>query len=417
MDGATPDIWAKLHGWMARAPLGLRGAAGVVAVYLAFYFLIDTHALRHPYLLTPEQNSNVAEAAAILHGRLTLDARAADTALFQGRAYNVYPPMFTLISLAVLPWWPEGIHLHVVLLLALPLPALAYLLFRRRTERVGQAVLLTLLYLFGTSLLPVVNRALARGDMYHVNHLLSQLGLLIFLLDYSGRRRIWLGGLGLVIAAWSRQLTAAYLLPLFYAAWIGPGGARPAPARRGVRVGWVLSLAGVMTALPMTLNTLKFGHPLDSGYRHIYEGCGTRSAEELLRDGMFSWRYLPRNLYYMNLGWPQAHVVNGILRFKPDPYGAGIWWTTPLLLYLWVDLRRCWADREWRVVLLAVAVIVGVLLLYHNTGWAQEGYNRFSLDYLVAVMAVLAPRCDGFRRRVFTPLLTAWSVWSFRWAI
>ena len=381
-------------------------------MYAAFYFLIDANALRYPYILTPEHNPNVAEAAAMLDGRLELEFRGHDTALYDGKVYNVYPPMFTLISLAALQWRPEGVHLQVVFLLALPLPALAYLLFRRRTEKVWVAAALALAYLFGTSVLPVLNRALAEGDVYHVNHLLSQLGLLIFLLDYFGRRRIWLGGIGLLIAVWSRQLTAVYLIPLIFAV-----AADRAGATRWRRLGLAVSCTAVIAALPIVMNVLKFGHPLETGYRYLYEGLGTESAERTLRIGLFSPVYVPRNLYYMNLGFPSAESVNGIVRFKPNPWGTGIWWTTPLLLYLWVDVRRLWADRTARGLLLTVAVVAAALMFYHNTGWLQQGYNRFSLDYVVVLLAILAPHCDGFRRRVFTPVLTAWSVWYFRWAI
>ena len=412
MAEAPADFWSRLYQRIARTPLGVRGAVGLIVVYAAFYLLIDANALRYPYLLTPAHNPNVAEAAAILHGRLTLEDRPQDTALYDGKVYNIYPPLFTLISLGALQIWPEGVHLQVIVLLALPLPALAYVLFRRRTDRIWLATTLTLLYLFGTSMLPVVNRALGRGDVYHVNHVLSQLGLLIFLIEYFGRRRVWLCGLGLLVAVWSRQLTVAYLIPLGYAAVAGRAG--PELRRRVV---WAAGVAVLIAALPMTLSALKFGNPLESGYRYAYEGLGTRMAERTLENGVFSVVYLPRNLYYMNLGLPQAESINRIVRFKPNLYGTGIWWTTPLLLYLWVDLRRLWADRPTRMLLISAALIVVAVLLYHNTGWEQRGYNRFSLDYLIVLLAALAPGCTGLRRQVLTPILTVWSVWYFRWAL
>ena len=167
----------------------------------------------------------------------------------------------------------------------------------------------------------------------------------------------------------------------------------------------------------MTLNALKFGRPWEAGYRYIYEGLGSDFAEKVLRTGVFSTEYVPKNLYYMNLGLPSAESINGIVRFKPNLFGTGIWWTTPLLLYLWVDIRRLWAEPASRALLIAgLAVIVG-LLLYHATGYRQDGYNRFSLDYAAVLLAVIAPHADGLRRRVFTPVLTAWSVWYFRWGI
>lgn len=376
---------AALRRWAARAPLWLREAAGLLTIYAAFYLLLDTNALRYPPVLTPSLNSNVAEAAAILDGRLTLEARIHDTALFEGKVYNVYPPAFTLISLAILPWWPDGVHTSMLMLLTLPLPALVYVLFRQRAAGVGVAVVLTLAYAFGTSMLPVLDRALGGGDVYHVNHLLSQIGLLIFLLDYFGRRRIWPGAIGLLIAAWSRQLTAAF--------------------------------AAVIAAMPLTLNALKFGHPLDSGYRYIYAGSSTRVAHDAGEFGLFSPRYVGRNLYTMNLGLPLAEWINGVVRFKPDPWGTGIWWTTPLLLFLWADHRRWRAEPASRMLLAAVAAVVGVQLFYHTTGWEQPGYNRFSLDYLPVVLAVIAPGCGAPQRRVLTPALAAWSIWYFRWAV
>ncbi len=382
-----------------------------MVVYAAFYFLIDARSFRYPYRLTPMDNPNVAEAAAILDGRLELELRRQDTALVEGKAYNVYPPMFTLISLAVLPWSPEGVPIAVPVLLALALPGLAYALFRRRTQKIWVAVAFALCYLFGTSMLPVLNRAVGRGDVYHVNHLLSQLGLLIFLLDYFGHRRIWLGGLGLLIAVWSRQLTAAYLIPLVFAAVAGRTS-----AAWWRRAGLAACFAVVIAALPMTFNVLKFGHPLETGYRYVYAGWGAEHRDPA-EDGLFAVSYVPRNLYYMNLGFPSAELVGGFVRPKPNLWGTGIWWTTPLLLYLWADLRRLWAERGSRMLLLAAAAVVAGLLLYHGTGYRQPGYNRFSLDYLVVMLAIIAPYGDGLRRRVFTPVLAAWSVWYFRWAI
>ena len=412
MGDATPDTWAKLGARIAPAPLWLRGTTGLLVVYAACYFLVDATGLRHPHLLTPAQNPNVAEAAAILDGRLDLDYRQRDTALTGGRVYNVYPPTFTLISLAALSWWPEGVHSVLLVLLALPLPALAYALFRRRTETVRTAVLLTLGYLLGTSLLPVLNRALIWGEVYSVNHLLSQLGLLIFLVDYFGRRRIWLGGIGLLIAIWSRQLTAVYLVPLVFAAAAGQEG-----AARWSRLTVAALLVAVAAALPMTLNAMKFGSPLETGYRFVYEGRDTPLAERVRQTGLFSPRYVPENLYHMNLGFPRVESVNGVVRFEPNLLATGIWWTTPILLFLWFDLRRLWTDGAARVLLLAGAGVVVGLLLYHTAGWLQLGYNRFSLDYVVVLLALIAPGCARFRRRAFTPVLVAWSVWYFRWAI
>jgi hypothetical protein len=412
------NFWARCRQGCESATQQQRRIAGLIGVYLAFYLLIDADVLTRPYLVSPLNNLNVAEGQAWLNGRLDLDARPTpgsrpwDSAVFEDRVYNVFPPMFTLISVPVMAVGPPGVPNYIlILLLALPLPGLAYALFLRRTDRVYLAVLLSLGYLLGTSLLPLMNQGLRDGEVWHVDHLLCQLGLLIFLLDYFGHRRIWVGGIGLIIAAWSRQLTALYVIPLAYLAL----------RHRGTSTRWwrALSFAVVtvvMAALPATLNTLKFGSPLDSGYRYVYDGRDDEMARDARR-GLFSPVFLPRNLYYMNLGFPEVVAPYGVVRFRPNSLGAGIWWTTPVLLLVLVDWRRLWRRRDVRYLLIGAAAVFAVLMLYHTTGRAQRGYNRFSMDFVIVLLAAVGPLCGGQKRKWVTFAFVLWSVWYFRWAI
>ena len=395
-----------------------RQIAGLIGVYLAGYLLIDTDVLTQSYLCTGQLNLNVAEAEAWLNGRLDLDVgpgpkqRPWDTAAHQGRVYNVFPPMFTFIAVPIMAVGPPGVPNFILkLLLAAPIPGLAYLLFLRRTDRVWTAVLLTLGYTLGTSLLPLMNQGLRNGEVWHVNHLLSQLGLLIFLLDYFGRRRIWLGGLGLLIAAWSRQATGVFLIPLAYLA-LRPGGTGP----RWCRVVSLAAVSVVMVGVPATLNTLKFGHPLESGYSYIYEGRDDSFAQDAQR-GMFSPVFVLRNLYYMNLGPPKVVAPHGVVRFRPNEIGTGIWWTSPVLLFVLTDWRRLWRRGEVRYLLIAVVLMFVALMFYHATGRSQKGYNRFAMDFIPVVLAAIGPVCGGPRRKWVTFGFVLWSIWYFRWAI
>ena len=410
------EFWTQCRQRVEKASLRRRRLAGLVLVYLAVYLLVDAHGLKHSYLLIPRNNSNVAEAQALFDGRLALAERAYDTALYQGEAYNVFPPLFTLIAAAVMTVVPAGVPNSVlIVLLLLPTPGLAYALFLRRTDRVRMAVLLSWCYLLGTSLLPLMDRGLRNGEVWVVQHLLAQIGLLIFLLDYFGRRRIWLGGIGLIIAAWSRQLAALYLIPLV---WAGVAGHQGRSWR--LRLATLALVTVVLAALPASLNALKFGSPLESGYRYIYEGRWDDPddwAAQSARRGLFSPAFVPRNLYYMNLGLPLPDSPLWLVRFVPNPYGTGIWWTTPLLLFLVTQWRRPWAQPDLRYLLTAAAAIFAVLMLYHTTGWAQLGYNRFSMDFMVVLLAVIAPVCDGPKRKWVTFGFVLWSIWYFRWAI
>jgi len=449
--------WGRFCGGLSP---GQKRLIGLVGVYLTFYLLLNSDALSRSFLCGPLNNLNVSEAESWLTGRLDLDAgtglgrRPWDTAVYNGRVYNVFPPLFTLIAAAVMAVGPPGVPSYLLILLfALPIPGLAYVLFLRRTQRVRMAVLLTAGYLLGTSLLPEFQRGLGEGEVWHVNHLLSQVGLLIFLVEYFGARRVWVAGIGVIIAAWSRQLTGLYLVPL---AWMALKGgscrgvgtddppytspelaeavrafaeARPSTDVLGTagaaagywdplrqRVVQLAVVAVVMAALPAVLNTLKFGRPWEAGYCYVYEGRDDETAQDA-RKGLFSPTFLPRNLYYMNLGFPLPELRGGwVLRFVPNAYGTGIWWTSPVLLYVLLLWRRLWRQAEVRWLLAAAGGIYGVLLFYHNTGYAQMGYNRFSLDYVAVLLAAIAPLCDQ-ERRWWTFWFVLWSVWYFRWGV
>ncbi|MHC4093426.1 MAG: hypothetical protein ACYSVY_24670 [Planctomycetota bacterium] len=417
MSTSLAESWTRCRARIEAVPLRRRQLAGLAVCYLAFLSLLDAKLWRPDWHLHPGLNVNVAEARAWLAGRLELDDAAGpmqrpwDTAVYRDKVYSHFPPAFTLLSVLVLPWSPVGFpHLLLVALLVLPLPGLAYLLFLRRTGRPLTATLVTVCYLLGTSLLPVVTWAVRSGQMYHVNHALSQVGLLIFLLELFGRRRIWLGGFALALAFWSRQLTLAYALPLVWMAYANV----PDRRRWRSRVALALAITVGMVSLPLTLNALKFGHPLDTGYRHVYAGREDKLSREA-EHGIFSLHFVPRNLYYTNLGLPRFYDIGGHWHLRPNMEATGIWWTTPLLIYLLVFWRRIGRSGPGRTALLAVALIWVALLCYHSTGWEQRGYNRYSLDYVPMMLALVAPYCQRGRLRWVTPAAVAWSIAYFAW--
>jgi hypothetical protein len=395
---------------------------GAAVVVLACGLLNEARLWRPETTFTIKHNVQIAEADAWWHGRLDLAERRWDTALKDGRAYSCYPPLFTFLAAAL---WPvfHGVPHWAVVLLVLPIPLLAYVLFRRRTGSAGWGALLAIGLVCGTSLLPVLDKTLRGASHYYINHALATIGLLILLIESFGRRRVWVCGFGLAVSALSRQLTLAYLLPVAWLAVCGVSGPRGAEAStRHVRTSRVAqaAIAGLfVVAVLMTMNTLKFGRPWDSGYAHIFnERSGDRFADDVAAHGLFSVHYVPRNLYYMNFGFPEVHRIEmageSQVHLRPNTMGTGIWWTTPLLLWLFVGLRRLAADPLSRWYLVGAVLVVAVLLFYHNTGAQQRGFNRFSLDYIPVLLALVAPWCVAGRRRWITVAMVAFGVWYFR---
>lgn len=390
---------------------------GLAVVYAACLGWNECRLWRPGALFDGSRQPQIAEARAWWNGRLELPERQHDTAVSDGLSYSHFPVMFTIIAAGLVPLFGGVPHGFLVAALAVPVPLLAYVLFRRLTASSWWGAAGAIGLVMGTSLWPVLDRTVRSASPYFVNHALATIGLLILLLEFSGRRRVWVAGLGLIIATMSRQMTVAFALPLAWLAW--RGGSRD---QRASRLGQLAFVGIVVAAVPLTMNTLKFGHPLTTGYSLIYT---EREDDPFARDakahGLFSWHFVPRNLWHANLGFPKLHRIEVVgkaeYHLRPSFLGTGIWWTTPLLLWLFVDLRRILADPAARVLLVSSAAIYVALLFFHATGADQRGYNRFSLDYLPALLAIVAPRCFVGWRRWLSVGMIAWSVVYFCWLI
>ncbi len=356
-------------------------------------------------LLTPAEQVQVREASRWREGHLSLPARDFDTAEVDGVAYSHFPPLMTILSVVVLQFSPGGVpHWLLTLLFVWTVPGLAYRLFLGRSGGVCAAIVLTFAYVFGTSAYSVMDRTTSSAGMYQLNHAISQVGLLLMLDGYYRGNRAVQSGIGLVIAGLSRLTTAAYALPLFVSSW----GMKK--RQRLCTIACVVVLFGTWA----TLNTMKFGSPLETGYGLIYEGRTDRVAMTA-KEGVFHPKWIDDNLYWMNWGPPTFEEKHGETRWVPNVNSTGIWWTTPLLLLLFRDAKRIWQDRRNRWMLASVGVIYMALMLYHTMGYAQRGYNRFSLDFLVVLLAMIAPFAFATRARwIVGTLLAIWGVVYFR---
>ena len=206
--GSTNELYGRRDVWL-----------GVALVILAFGLLVEAKLWRPDTRFTIKENVQIGEAEAWWKGRLDLPERKWDTALKDGRVYSHFPPMFSVIAAVVVPLFRGVPHWFIVLALVLPVLLLAYALFFRRTGSPVWAALLAIGLACGTSALPVIDKTLRGASPYFVNQTLATVGLLIMLVESFGRRRVWMVGIGLVVAALSRQMTVAYLIPVI---WLDP---------------------------------------------------------------------------------------------------------------------------------------------------------------------------------------------------
>ncbi|MCZ6699895.1 MAG: hypothetical protein O7D94_13260, partial [Planctomycetota bacterium] len=364
----------------------------------ACYAVLGLRVQPSQWTITPDGNAPMTEALAWQAGRMdlphegrdTLRDRMHDTAWIEetGKVYSITPPLPTFFCFAVTTveklWLGETsetigpvIYASAVLV---PLFCVGFWAFRTQTRSAAWAGLLTFAWLAATANYPLMVWSQG-GNAGFLNQLLAQIGILLIAGDLLGRRRIWPAAIGLVIGAWSRQMTVFYFLPLLGFAWFGQH------RRRDLVVVIVAAVIGVGTL--MTLNQLKFGSMFETGYGLIYKGRGDDDHLAMrARQGLFSPKWIRDNLAYMVWRRPEITWTNQGLALGQDPdgeslaNGASLFFSSPLVLVglasgviWWRDRRRCW------LMLGTLPVILGILM-YHAPGFLSTGCYRFGMDYV-----------------------------------
>lgn len=390
-----------------------------------------------------DSNAAVAEGVAWMKGRLDIppvrkhellwmyptvdeedwknpEKRLHDTAYnpVDHKYYNVFPPLFSMLTVAVSPfhdfvgmpetmWRPES----MALLIFWPLCITAFVVFYRRLQHPVWAAVLAFAFIGGTAILPNLNEV-RHGYLGQMDHVMSQVGLLILAADLLGRQRIWPALIGLMIATYSRQMTFLYGLPVLWVAW----------SRYGAK-GFVLAGLGlaVVAGPLLALNYEKFGNPLDFGYKHIYAGReDSYMGARCLNYGTFSPKFIlgvdggHGNLYYMHLAPPQLGDVS-LVTFnisESNQNGTSLWITTPMALWALIAIAWWWREKPARTLMLATIPIMIGLAMYHSPGYMEHGYNRFALDFLPIWLVVVAPYAIGGRNRWRTWLTVAFVAWG-----
>jgi hypothetical protein len=130
----------------------------------------------------------------------------------------------------------------------------------------------------------------------------------------------------------------------------------------------------------MAYNLIRFGAPTEFGHSYLQ----VRQQAQIEQYGLASYHYLSRNLAVAFTLLPDLSLRPPYVQISG--HGLALWFTTPvLLLLLWPRERGPLHRPLW----LCVAAVALPSLVYQNSGWFQFGY-RFSLDYLVLLIALLA---------------------------
>lgn len=384
--------------------------AGLVYTGCAFLFHCDPSP---PYAYFDK----LAESLVQGHLYLLDPPRTHDLTLFDGKWYVPFPPLPALLmaplvafGIAVKPlWFSIGVAaVNVGLLYALLQVMQSW---DGGPRRRGAIVALTLLFAFGT----VHWYVALSGAVWFLAHICTVTGIVAAAWLAARGSSPWLVGLALGAAVLGRPhvvLAWPFLvgLELQRQRSATPPG-QPLQGRPIVR--WcavsLVPVAQAMLAL-MAYNNLRFGNPLDFGYVHQNVDSGLYA--QLSSSGQFGLRYLRTNTEVALAALPVWDA--NVEAVRPDTRGMSIFLTTPALFFLFTVLpRRYWQVGAW----LAILLILAPLLTYYNTGWRQFGY-RFSLDFSIPAIALLAPaanRRDGGLFIVMIVLSVAINLWGTWW--
>lgn len=120
-------------------------------------------------------------------------------------------------------------------------------------------------------------------------------------------------------------------------------------------------------------------------------GLKTFPLDSNLQYGMFSFVHIPANFYSLFIMPPEPLLQNNngfTLKFpylKVNPWGLSIWYTSPLLLVLFLKFKK---NKYTFSIAITIIFLLIPLLMFYSIGFAQYGY-RYVLDFLPFLFILL----------------------------
>lgn len=335
-------------------------------------------------------SSFAALADAFLHGRLYI-ARCPeiDCAVFAGRTYVIFPPLpAVILSPVVALTGPAGFK--GAIFIATLAGAVSLLVWRRilaelDVEHSARCWILAAIAL--TS--PLYYVTLKAEGAWFFAQTLAFLFATLAIASVLIWNNLFLAGVFAALGFLCRQMLVFYPLFLLVISF-GAQGRLWSPALVRMRAALLVGAPmAVAIGLMMAYNYARFGDGFDTGYRYISnpgaEGfLGARMAEE----GLFSARYLVFNLYHLFLQGFHAEF-DALLKVRL----TGVDWngTAALVACPWLALAFYMRfDRVAAAGIAVIALIAGITLFYHSSGYAQLGATRYILDWLPVALALMA---------------------------
>lgn len=333
------------------------------------------------YFLSKEKNFTawnhyVRLANSFLHGKLYfLDYQPyLEAAFFKGRHFPVSPPMPAILLIpAVLIFGKNFPQPLFSFLFGSLNGVLSYLLLKRLKIKKGIALISSILLVFGTNHWYLV----LVGSYWYVAHIIAFTFMLLALLEFFGKRRLFWVGFLTGCAYWTR-LPTIFASIFFFLFIVTNKSSLDKKIKDLLKL--FLPLAGFL-CLNSLYNFLRFKNLWDKGYLLI----PNLWKEPWYQEGIFSLNYIPKNLKL--IFWTFPSFIKKFPFFLPPSFGMAIWITTPAFLILPISLFI--KEKIIPFSLLTIFFLALPSLLHGEGGGFQFGY-RYSMDYAPFLLILTA---------------------------
>lgn len=324
-----------------------------------------------------EQNLHVHQARAFVEGKLDIDHKVNDTAIYDGKYYVTFPPFPAFIITPVVAIFGTVNTTLISLFLTVILFFVMKSLFKRMGLDYVTSMWLIMAFIFGTGYWFIVKFSFG---VWLFSHAVAVLMLFFMIREAFGQKRAWVMAVFLGCAFLTRQL-AIYSSVFVIAVLLDKSnGNMKVYLVELLKFGAIFSL---FVLVYLGFNYLRFDDPFNSGYYYI---AATDEFLGELRYGLFHYRYIPFNFIYMFLQGPHW-VFEDLKPVNMDYFGTSITFASP---FVFLSLKA----RGVSVIKAGAWITIGLclihMMLYCNNGWVQINTQRFTLDFLPVLMVLIA---------------------------
>lgn len=326
-------------------------------------------------------------ARSFINGRLDLPISASDLnnwfdiAFFKNQYFVFFNPLpalflvpFELIFKDAVPQHAIGLSLGILDLFFI------YKIAKIKLGNEENAIWLSFFFVFGSifGFLTLINTTAYQVQIIAVSF------LIFALYEFFSKRR-WLL-IGILLASAGATRGTIYLAAVFFLI----EAIRPIRSNIKFKNISLLMIPIIISIILLGIyNFMRFGSFLETGYSYA-DSLGTE-FKYVSSSGFFAAKYIPGNLYLLLFKGPapvRQNESNFLLQppyLKADRLGMGIFFTSPLFLYIFLSkLKNPYIISSW-ITILVMSVPV---LTYFGMGGHQYGF-RYAFDFYPFLFLIL----------------------------